>query len=405
MQDPFLVFPTEIRIEILKELNLTSLYAATRAFLSLARTFNIYGSAITNASIQTYPRSIQRCIRAGITVSGLPPTRISLGAFATFHLYGHASDVPNAPLSPALAHRLLLKAWKLHWATQSCLQDLTSRIDRACRNWTKKKPDKPPSPFSWVEEHRVLRAYWRAQLSLDFRAAGMFAKWMIENPSLQIWAKLASFECKELATIMQYESHKQCLRENHSFPPGIEEQLLEHRERRSRSHDHDRFYVQVLSDRIKHRPATPLPPCRIQFSEIIFSEDMVQATWPTPAPGGDPLSFFAGQDENHLNFAASAGARIYHTADFWDEASIPGLQNQHTQVDPLKHLGASLWDKRRMYLLGIPDLKWENCLEYQLPSVDADAIGLPMIYDSMTMCERWQKVFHKGAQMMLGEAD
>ena len=406
MQDPFLDLSTELRIEILKALNLPSVYAAIRAFLSLAQTFYTYPNDIIQSSIQQYPRSIQRCIRTGITLSRLPTQGISYGLFVKFHIYGHASDVPNAPLSLVPAHRLLFKAWKLHWAAQSCLKDLTTRIDKACRSWTKKNPDEPPAPFSWVEEHRVLRAYWRAQLSLDFcDAADMFprfARLNTANLPLQVWTKLASFERKELGIIMQYETHKKCLRENYSLPPELLELVLENCAPR-----HDCFYTKLPSDHVQHWQTTPIPPCEIEFSEILFSEDMVQSTWPTPDPGGDPLSFFAGQDENHLNFPASFGTRIYHTMGlgFRGDTRSSGLDIQHTEWDPLKQLGASLWDKRRMYMLGISNFKWDNCLKYQLPSVDVDPSGLPVECDSLTMCTRWQKLFRIGGQMMLGEAD
>ena len=69
--DVFQKLPTEIRRNILENLDFPSLYNAIRAYLSLAKTFNAFPANILEAGTRRYPRQVQQCVRMTAALSPL----------------------------------------------------------------------------------------------------------------------------------------------------------------------------------------------------------------------------------------------------------------------------------------------------------------------------------------------
>lgn len=350
MSDPFRRLPSEIRIEVLRHLPLPSVYAATRAFLSLSQTFNTFPTDIVNSATQQYPRSIRRSIRSGITAASLPRSELQLYRFLGLHINEESGpDVPLAALTPALAHWILQKAWQVHWATQDCLKTLAARMDHACHEWTKKGPNEPPAPISWVEEHRVLRAYWRIQLVLD-----------ICEPTIK-------FDCF-------YSRFRPLLLSSCRVP----HQILEW----------DVVAEYEMQKSIRSETGEKLIEPVASLTEIRFSEVLVQPTWayPKSVRDGDTGACFYEQDEQYLDFPARGS---------WYESNLdwhgsPWVLNGQWTSNFL-YLGCRLWDKRRMILLGLADT-WHNGLGGILPTSNR-ASG------SASLLRRWERTLELGERL------
>lgn len=350
MTDVFQDLPSEIRIEVLKYLPLPSVYAATRAFLSLCQTFNAFPTDTIHSATQQYPHTIQRCIWSGISSASPPRSEIPLCRFLSIQMNEVGLSKPPGPLTLGLARRVLQKAWQIHWATQACLKTLAARIDYACHDWTNKDANEPPAPISWVEEHRVLRAYWRIQLAFD-----------VSEPSIRFHDFYACFRplllssCRvrhqipELDAVVEYEVQK------------------------------------CVGSEIGEAAVEP----DSSFTKIQFSENLVEPTWALTRPGNgvdDFGAFKCGQCELCFHYSARGLWYKYHL----------GGQKGHWTLQSLSsacsYFGCEIWDKRRMVLLGLSDA-WKSRI--------GDLFNGKGGCDSATLFERWARIKQLGKQMQL----
>lgn len=85
--------PTEVRKNILENLDLPSLYSATRAYLSLSKTFNAFPADIIEAATSRYRRQVQQCIRMVAALSSNWIAGMSYKRFKFCYLNGPAKNV------------------------------------------------------------------------------------------------------------------------------------------------------------------------------------------------------------------------------------------------------------------------------------------------------------------------
>lgn len=154
-----------------------SLYCAIRAFLSFAQIFNTYTAPIIDSALRFYPRDTQRCIRTSITLSKLPDHFIDYEVFHMFYIRGDASDQPVLSLSSLKGHRILEKAWQIHWLNESTLDDLLSRVEHLYHSKIAPGSTWPPYPASWTEEQCFLRAWWRGEVYEEMSHAVTIFTW------------------------------------------------------------------------------------------------------------------------------------------------------------------------------------------------------------------------------------
>lgn len=308
--DVFQKLPTEIRRNILENLDFPSLYNAIRAYLSLAKTFNAFPANILEAGTRRYPRQVQQCVRMTAALSSNWTAGMSFERFEFCYLHGPAKDrsFPFMGISAAEAHDVLKRAWRVHWTVRHWLDVM---IQRLVTHYGKSLDTvKLPAFPSWVEEQRVLRAVWRLHVCMMVGSEDRFwpnGERFDFYQSIPIWGHIPKFETAELAIVVKY------------------------------------------ARRIVDQPGVDCPRNWAEMLENgLFNDKMVQPSWRVARLVESAEDWFSGREESHLRMPGR-GSKVSGSGG----GPFFGLYS-----------GRDIWDKDRLRRVGLDVCAWSCRLEH-----------------------------------------
>ncbi|KAK9774101.1 putative F-box domain-containing protein [Seiridium cardinale] len=362
--------PPELLLPILTSLpTLESLDNLLRASPAAFRLFNAHGAEIFEAVLSSGAIHEHTCglirVAALVRSSSLPPQAHNLLTFRHFVRYestSHRYDPPawtlpplrlSSDVSPSTLRGLLATHRKVACLVISCLRFYLIRfkplrpshlVDESFHfesgyhgsdglyiaAWQQKPGEKPfpvhdIGPPTWVEEQRVLRAFWRLQLFRDLKVAGtkaLLVNW--PDTDLQRLNFMTAPNFHDVPTRNLIEEDRE---------PSIRTRgtVLEH---------------QLINSVIEYED---------EDKQTIVSPDFLQTRreWPAPVEGEkdwDAVSYYSSTTYDFF----------YMVREGEHEHISDGLCSplQHVSFRPFRRLGFAIWCTQRMLGYGLLEGEW-----------------------------------------------